>query len=381
MSRPVLFVLPQPVFGGAERLAAAIMTHLRHSGHIPQLAIASHRPDVTESSAAWFEPVGPIHRLFGRPDLFAALMEVIDRHAITALAVCGHSPVYGLLPRLSGVRPDIRIVSFQFNAVQCIAENRRYGAQIDMIIAETIDAARALTLGGTMSLPVSIISSGVDAKAIAARPRMQREGERLCLAFVGRFDEAKNPEGFVKMAAAINSRSLRYVMAGDGALSPKANALAASLGIEMRGLLSDEALQALMDEIDILIVPSRIDGRPLIIQEAQARKIPVVASRVGGIPELVEDGMMGFLCARGDDAAFARAALRLAEDDDLRTRMGEAGFRRVMREGDIADVLPRYAAAITGEPEHFEAGTIASSRCVSSGQGTSATGPAQPECV
>jgi glycosyltransferase involved in cell wall biosynthesis len=290
-------------------------------------------------------------------------MRTAGQHDIGTLVLNRSTPAYSLLPRISAARPDLRIVAFQFNAVECIAENRRYAAHIDMVIAESADAARVLTGGGTRAVPFNIIPSGIDVQAFASRPRARRRDGRICIGFVGRFDRVKNPAGFVRTVAALGPRPFRYVMAGDGALPRKIDTLARSLGIEMLGLLSDDALQDLMDEIDILIVPSHIDGRPLIIQEAHARRIAVVASRVGGIPELIQDGVTGFLRDCEDYDGFARAALRLAEDDDLRVGIVEAGLRRVLEEGDIADALPRYAAAITGEAQASADAASASRRC------------------
>jgi glycosyltransferase involved in cell wall biosynthesis len=246
------------------------------------------------------------------------------------------------LPRLIGRRPGLRVLSFQFNARQLEEEHRLFAPYIDTIIAESFDAAAALTAGGAVQAPIAVISSGVPVAALAARPRPPA-GNALTVGYVGRFDRTKNPRGFLRIAQLLRRREYLFVMAG-----PAPAHFRAPRRIEFHGLLLGETLQRLVDEIDVLVVPSRNDGRPLIIQEAQARGIAVVAAEVGGIPELVENDVTGLLCPVGDYAAFAKAVDRLAADPALRQRLGAAGRARVQREGDVAVALPLYAAAILG---------------------------------
>jgi len=247
-----------------------------------------------------------------------------------------------MLPLLIGRRPELRVLSFQFNAQQLEEEHRLFAPYIDTIIAESFDAAAALTAGGAVRVPVAVISSGVPVAALAARLRPPA-GDVLTVGYVGRFDRTKNPGGFLRMVRLLRQREYRFVMAGAAPAHFRA-----PRRIEFHGLLLGEALHRLVDEIDILVVPSRNDGRPLIIQEAQARGIAVVAAEVGGIPELVENDVTGLLCPAGDYAAFARAVDRLAADPALRQRLGAAGRGRVRREGDVTVALPLYAATILG---------------------------------
>ena len=73
--------------------------------------------------------------------------------------------------------------------------------------------------------------------------------------------------------------------------------------------------------------------------EAMACGKPVIATRIGGVPEVVEDGVTGLLVAPGDEEAFAQAILRLLKDPVLRRRMGEAGRRRVERHFDQRELV------------------------------------------
>jgi glycosyltransferase involved in cell wall biosynthesis len=84
----------------------------------------------------------------------------------------------------------------------------------------------------------------------------------------------------------------------------------------------------LLPASDVLLLTSISEGIPLTVIEAMAAGRPVVATNVGGVGEIVEDGTTGLLAPSGDDAGLAEHVLRLADDAALRERMGEAGRRR-----------------------------------------------------
>jgi glycosyltransferase involved in cell wall biosynthesis len=102
----------------------------------------------------------------------------------------------------------------------------------------------------------------------------------------------------------------------------------------------DEVIE-LLANADLLVAPSvptsggKREGIPVVLMEAMSCGLPVVASRLSGIPELVEDGVSGILVAPGDPSAVASAIRRLADDPALRARMGAAARARVIRDFDL----------------------------------------------
>jgi glycosyltransferase involved in cell wall biosynthesis len=84
---------------------------------------------------------------------------------------------------------------------------------------------------------------------------------------------------------------------------------------------------------DMLILPSLSEGRPNVVLEAMACETPVIATRVGGTPELVENGFNGILVEPKDPKEIENAALTLLADEDLREKMGKNGRKKILRDG------------------------------------------------
>lgn len=150
-----------------------------------------------------------------------------------------------------------------------------------------------------------------------------------------------------------------FTIAGDGPMEAQLRALAAELGVAERvafaGFLSQEALQRVLAESHIFLHPSEtadgdVEGVPNAMLEAMASGLPVVATRHGGIPEVVADGHNGLLCAEQDVAGVAAALHRLADDEALYTRLGEEAARSVRAqfsaERQIAAIERIYSEAI-----------------------------------
>jgi glycosyltransferase involved in cell wall biosynthesis len=136
--------------------------------------------------------------------------------------------------------------------------------------------------------------------------------------------------------------SLRLVIAGDGPLRPSLERAAATLGdrVVLAGYRPD--VLALLDAADVLVQPSRADAFPTAILEAMAASVPVVATDVGGIGELVRDGVTGTLVAGPPSPGpFAAALAPLLEDGARRRRLGSAGRERFEQEFTAARWVQR----------------------------------------
>lgn len=134
-------------------------------------------------------------------------------------------------------------------------------------------------------------------------------------------------------------------IAGSGsdaeALERRVEAL--GLGEEVRFLGAVCDMPAFYRQLDLFVLPSLSEGLPLVVLEAMAMRLPVVATRIGGTPEAVEDGVEGLLVPSADAEALSAAIARLGRDAPLRQRMGEAGHARVRSEFTIERVTAEVA--------------------------------------
>ena len=149
----------------------------------------------------------------------------------------------------------------------------------------------------------------------------------------GRLSVEKGFDVFVDAAAAAAAKhpEVGWILFGEGPLRPQLMQQIAERNLErqfvLAGFRSD--LGRLLPQADLLVLSSYTEGMPVIVLEALAAGVPVVATAVGGVPEVIQDGEQGYLVSSGDDQALAVAIGRLVADATLRRRLGEAGRQRI----------------------------------------------------
>ena len=201
--------------------------------------------------------------------------------------------------------------------------------------------------------PAATIPNGADTGGgfrPEARERWRRERgfaeSDLLVASAARFEAQKNPLGLIEAfaRAAEGNAAAHLVMAGEGSLLEASRRLAARLGMERRvhftGLCLD--VPELLSACDLFVLASDWEGSSVAVMEAMAARLPVVATAVGGVPELVEDGVTGVLVPAGDSAALVRALSDLAGNPARRRAFGKAAGRRA-RQFDASAMVERYA--------------------------------------
>jgi len=137
---------------------------------------------------------------------------------------------------------------------------------------------------------------------------------------------------------------IRFLLAGDGPLRAELEAQAREAGLGDRftflGYRSD--IPQLVSCFDLYVLSSLWEGLPLCLIEALAIGKPIVATRVGGNPELVQEGVNGYIVPPRDPAALAERVLQLYRDDALRRRMGEANVKRFQEEFSLETMIRQY---------------------------------------
>jgi glycosyltransferase involved in cell wall biosynthesis len=180
---------------------------------------------------------------------------------------------------------------------------------------------------------VSLPGLGLRASSSSLRRELGLAVDDVVALFVGRLVDHKDLPTLIEAMSRLaqSMPSLLLLVAGDGPLREpiEARIAARRLGERVRMLGLRRDVGELMAAADFIVLPSVREGMSNVLLEAMAGTRPVVASRVGGNPEIVEDGVTGLLFRAGDATALATQMRRLALDPSLREQLGRAGRTRV----------------------------------------------------
>ncbi|HET8578264.1 MAG TPA: glycosyltransferase [Methylomirabilota bacterium] len=196
-----------------------------------------------------------------------------------------------------------------------------------------------------------VIVNGVDAERVRALRALSRaelglEPGALVAGTIARFDPVKGLEVLLDAFARLPGPDARLLIVGDGPRAGRLRARARELGIERRvvfGGVVPEAARCL-PAVDLYVSASRGEGLPLSLLEAMACGVPIVATRVAGHIDAVEDGVTGLLVPVDDPAALASAMAALLADPARRARLGAAGRRRVEERFSVERMTDELAA-------------------------------------
>lgn len=255
--------------------------------------------------------------------------------------------------RDKGIISGRLITSFRGVGVSWYIEQR--GAHIydelfergDLMLPVTDNCTRKLIELGCQGPKMLLHPEGIHLDRFVPVKRGLCLAGKVCLLTVGRLVEKKGVEYSIRAAARLVERypELEYNIVGDGPLRKPLMRLTMDLGvfknIIFHGSRPQEDIIKHLGKAQIFIAASvtagngDAEGAPSAIKEAMASGLPVVATRHGGLPEMVEDEVTGFLVEERDSAALAEKITRLIEKEDVRERLGKAGRALVKERYDI----------------------------------------------
>ncbi len=236
----------------------------------------------------------------------------------------------------------------------------------DQVVAISSYTAREIAL--LRDVPVRVIPYTVglpDSAPPSPSPSASQRGgsKGFRVLFVGRLVERKGVAELIEALRRLPpALGARLDVIGDGPERARLEALVRESGlgdrVVLRGRVPAAELRAAYGAADVLALPSVLDSRSdteglgVVLLEAMSYGVPVIGSRIGGIPDIVIDGETGLLVPPGDPAALATALQRLAQDEDLRARLGAAGRAHIRGpfawDSVVAAWESCYAAATAG---------------------------------
>lgn len=345
----LLFIDTERIWRGGQEQLLTLLAGLHQRGHILHLACP---PDAPLQGRA--REVGVlVHPLTVRSELgLLSLVRLISMLRRIRPDILGFNTpkavlIGSLASRITSIGAGIVFRRVSFPLRRNLITRLKYRWRIAGAVAISDSIRRELEAGGVLASRVHTIYEGVD---LSSRPRRAiartgRGGQPVVVGVVAHLSREKNIDQLIRAAAMIPrvDEIMRFVIIGDGACRQELEQLARELRVdgvfEFAGFRADPwrtgrtgktgGTEETAGGFDILVLPSLSEGLPSAVLEAMANSLPVVATNVGGLPELVEHGVTGLLVPPSDPPALARALERLAADPQERRAMGERGRDRV----------------------------------------------------
>ena len=331
----ILQVIPYFCFGGAETMCENLTYALRNLGH--EVTVVSLFPDRTPIARRMEEAGIRILYLDKKPGLdlsmFTKLAKIMGREkpdvVHTHLNVIKYAAVSA---KLAGIRRSVHTVH---NVAQEEAEGTlqkitnkiyfRLGWSVPVALSPEVQRT-IVSFYGMEEEKVPMICNGVDLSRCV--PKTDYElSEPAQLLHIGRFNYQKNHRGLLDAFGMILKKhpDCCLNLVGDGELRQEIEAYAEELGIREKVIFhrSQSDVHPYLHDADIFLLPSQFEGMPMTIIEAMGTALPIVATAVGGVPDMLKDRESGMLVPCSPEAV-AEAVCALLESGELRRKIGTA---------------------------------------------------------
>jgi len=347
----ILHIITLSEWGGAQQVCYDIVTSLKDSKLTVEVACApgGELVDRLRDQGIHVHTINRLRRDVSPLNDLRALFALyrIMGEGRYDLIHC-HSTKAGILGRLGAMLTSDSIIMFTAHG-WVFTEDQAYWkrwflAQLERLLAKVATKIicvsaydRDLALHFKVSCPAKliVICNGIDpypfSQAQGSELRQQwATGRAPVLAFVGRLAPQKDPLTLLEATRQLSE--VKLLLVGDGPLRAEVERFIRENGLVNRVLLTGVRadIPDILAASDVFVSPSRWEGLPLAVIEAMMAGLPVVATRVGGVPELVEDGVTGFLVSPRDPEALTAAIQKLLDNEDLRCKMGQLGRRKAL---------------------------------------------------
>ena len=288
-----------------------------------------------------------IHAHYAIPHATAAFLSQ------QVLASSGAGRVPRVVTTLHGT--DITLVGSDPSYSEIVAFSIEQSNQVTAV-SESLRQSTCEVLGVTRPIEVipNFLDCGVHHRVLRPDLRKRFTGgdpATKIVVHVSNFRPVKRIDAVMNIFERVRQRvSARLLLVGDGPELATAYKMARDFGIAnlVHAVGAQEEVLPLLSISDVFLLPSAQESFGLAALEAMACEVPVVASRVGGIPEVIQDGLTGFLHPVDDLEGMAASTLQLLTDEELRRTMGKAACQRVREHFCSERVVPMYEACYGG---------------------------------
>jgi glycosyltransferase involved in cell wall biosynthesis len=350
MSRPlnVVHVTLGLDVGGQEKLLVEMARHADRARFRLHVVSLTTRGDLAGDIEACGWPVTALEAPEGlRPAIVVRLARLFRR--LRADVIHTHDDRPNIYGAPAGKLAGCRVIHTRHHQGTRLSARQRWLVRLvsafdDRFVCISEDSAKWAVEQGVPRRKVRVQLNGID----LARFAYSGSAPNGPAAIVARLSPEKSIDTLLRAVPLIlaTSPDFRLEIAGDGPCREALHGLAAELrlGEAVRFLGTVRDVPALLARARLFVLSSLTEGVSLTLLEASARGLPIVATAVGGNPEVVADGTTGILVPAASPVALAQGVLRLWEDAELRTRMGSAARVRVEERFDIRKMVAAYEA-------------------------------------
>lgn len=365
----VAYLIDRLQRAGAQAHLGQLVSRLDRGGFEPEvLCLLAGGPvaDEMRSRGVSVEVLG-LGRLYGPravAELFRLARRLRERRIDVLHTYLVSANIYGAIAARMARVPVItsrRDIGFSRNWRLRLVEERLINPLVHRVVA--VSPAVAELTRREHGIPpgrLVTIENGVD--VLVWRPEGQPRAEarrelglrddEVAVGVIGHLSPVKGHADFLEAAARVSAQAppTRFVLVGDGPLRSELHALAASLGLGDRVVFAGTRadMPRVLSALDVVAVPSHSEGMSNALLEAMAMALPVVATRVGGNPDVVRDGETGRLVAPRNPAELARVLLELVMDRTARDSLGRAARRYVASNLSLSGMVARYEELYRG---------------------------------
>ncbi len=340
--------------GGQERLLVEMARHRnRDQFHWTVIALRDRGTLASTLESLGVNVIALDTPLGFRPRLWRRLAKLFREQQIDVVHTHDDSPlIYGMPAAWwAGVRT--RVHTLHHGRLDSVSARQRWLIRLAArftpnFVCVSNDSARWIVEQGVAQSRVQTLWNGID----VARFAFQGPAKDGIIITVARLSPEKDVANLLRAVPAVLAThpQARFEIAGDGPCRAELSDLAVQLGVTSHVTFLGEVqdIPALLSRARLFVLPSQTEGISLTLLEAMARGLPIVTTRVGGNPEVVEHGTTGLLVPSRDPTSLASGISSILADAQSGQRMGEAGRQRVENNFDIRKMMARYEALYMG---------------------------------
>jgi glycosyltransferase involved in cell wall biosynthesis len=351
-SRPhMLVVVPWLSQGGAEMLLLDVLHGVAHNWRLSIVTTMNDANAAAPEFAALGAEIFQLPALVGPGSLADAIIALARSRRTRLILSSGATAYYSALAEIKSELPSLTAVDILHNDTSHIADAVKASRSIDRHVAVTYRVAASLAERGVPEGRVVVIPNGVDVNgafsfdrlALAeARRKLEIGPGTFVITFVGRLADEKRPDAFLEIVAGLErAAGVEAIVVGDGPLADEVDLAIRQQQLPVRRIARVE--RALMHEVyaasDLLVVPSVVEGMPLVVLEALAMGCPVAATAAGDLGRIIVNGYNGYLVPIGDVRALIPLIRTHIRDPKRHAAMSAAAHRSVRAAGATLETM------------------------------------------